>query len=145
MKTPYDAAIRVKRREVDAMGAAINVELSTLNQIERQRAHVIDRLKQESAVAANDLAMPSHSYMARLRAEQERLVGEKTWHDVQLDRLRSEAATAFGGFRTIEMAADGFRDDAERRLANAEQSELDDSAAVQLFEARKLLRKVGRG
>lgn len=142
MKTPYDAAIRVKRREVDAMGAAINVEMATLNQIDSRSVQVRMMMAQERAVAANDIAMPNHAYMARLRAEQQKLAGERTWHDIQLDRLRQEATTAFGSFRTIEMAAEGFRDDAQRRLDTAEQSELDDSSAAALMGARKALRRV---
>jgi hypothetical protein len=141
MKTPYDAAIRVKRREVDAMGAAINVEMATLNQIDTRRMTVRAMMAREAAVAANDILMPNHAYMAKLRAEQVKLAGERTWHDIQLDRLRQEAASAFGSFRTIEIAAEDFRDDAQRRQDVAEQSELDDSCAAALRNARKVLRK----
>lgn len=144
MKTPYDAALRVKRREVDAMGAAINAQMTTVYQLDARQTQVRSSLQQEATIAANDLGIPAHAYMARLRAEQERLAGERLQQDDLLNQLRSAAANAFGTFRTIELAAEDFRGEAERRLANAEQSELDDSSAVAYLGARKALRGIAR-
>ena len=139
MKTPYDAALRVKRREVDAMGAAINAQMSTLNQLDARNVQIESNMQREAMVAANDLGIPAHAYMARLRAEQMRLAGERMHQDQLLNQLRMAASSAFGSFRTIELAAEDYRHDAERRVANAEQAELDDSSAAAFLNARKVL------
>jgi hypothetical protein len=139
MKTPYDAALRVKRREVDAMGAAINAQMTTVNQLDMRQVQIRSNMQQEALVAANDLALSGHAYMARLRAEQLRLAGERMHQDELLAQLRIAASAAFGSFRTIEMAAEDYRHDAERRLANAEQAELDDSSAAAFLNARKVM------
>lgn len=139
MKTPYDAALRVKRREVDAMGAAINAQMNKLNQLDARQSQVRQNLQQEGHLAAHDLNIPAHAYMARLRAEQMRLAGERLHQNELLNQLRTAAAAAFGTCRTIELAAEDYREGAERRIAHAEQSELDDSSAAAYLSARKAL------
>lgn len=143
MKTPYDTATRVQRREVDAMGVAINVQINVLTRIEQAREEVRTSVMREAKVAAADLTISSHAYMERIRAQQHRLTQDGSAQSARLDQLRSKAAVAYGAYRTIEIAADGFREDANRRSANAEQAGMDDSSAVAFLKARKALRRTG--
>jgi hypothetical protein len=138
MKTPFDAAIRVQRREIDAMGAAITSHANRLSQIERMHEELRVNAAKEAAVASNDLSMPAHAYMDRIRAEQARISAESAVQNARLAQLRIQAASAYGTCRTIESAADDFRTDAGRRLANSEQAQLDDSAAVAYLKAKAL-------
>lgn len=138
MKTPFDTAIRVQRREIDAMGAAISSHMNMLNRIERVHEELRSSAAREAAVAANDLSMTTHAYMERVRAERARLANEQALQQARLAQLRMEAAAAFGTCRSIESAAEDYRDEAGRLLANSEQAALDDGAAVAYLKARKL-------
>lgn len=138
MKTPFDTAIRVQRREIDAMGAAISSHVSMLNRIERVHEELRTNAVREAAVAQNDLNMTTHAYMDRIRAERARLANEQALQNARLAQLRMEAAAAFGTCRSIEIAAEDYRDEAGRLLANSEQSALDDGAAVAYLKAKKL-------
>ncbi|NWK98907.1 hypothetical protein DM806_25235 [Sphingobium lactosutens] len=140
MKTPYDTAMRVQRREIDAMGVAINVQINLLNQIETARDEAHASIQREADVAAGDLGLSSHAYMERIRAEQQRLKRDGAVQNARLDQMRGKAAAAYGAFRAVEVAAEGFREDANRRSANAEQAGVDDSAAVAFLKSRRALR-----
>lgn len=140
MKTPYDTAMRVQRREMDEMGVAINVQVNLLNQIEQAQDAARNRLAREGDLASQDFTLSSHAYMERIRAEQQRLARDGAAQSLRLDQLRNKAAAAYGAFRTIETAADGWREGAERRSANAEQAGIDDNAAVAFLKNRRRTR-----
>ncbi|OAN52593.1 hypothetical protein [Sphingobium sp. TCM1] len=140
MKTPYDTAMRVQRREIDAMGVAINVQVNVLNQIETARDEARTSILREADVAAGDLTLSSHAYMERIRAEQQRLTRDGALQSARLDQMRGKAAAAYGAFRAIEVAAEGYKEDANRRSANVEQAGMDDSSAVAFLKARRMLR-----
>jgi hypothetical protein len=141
MKTPYDTALRVQQREIDDMRVAINVQVNVLNQVERSREAVNEKIVSEAAIAASDIGMSSHAYIARMRAEQSRLSNDQAAISARLGQLRSKAVAAYGAFRAVETAADGFRDEAVRASANAEQAGMDDFAAVSFINARRSARR----
>lgn len=140
MKTPYDSAMRIQRREIDEMGVAINVQVNLLNQIEQARDEARHRLSRETELASRDLSLSSQAYIERIRAEQQRLARDGATQSLRLDHLRSKAAAAYGAFRTVEMAAKDWHEDTERRRANAEQAGIDDNAAVAFLKHRRGLR-----
>lgn len=140
MKTPYDTAMRVQRREIDAMGVAINVQVNLLNQIESARDEMRGSIVREAGVAAEAFDIPSHAYMERIRAEQQRLARDGAVQGARLDQLRNKAAAAYGAFRAIEVAAEGYKEEAGRRSANAEQAGIDDNAAMAFLKARQAIR-----
>jgi flagellar export protein FliJ len=140
MKTPYDTAMRVQRRELDAMGVTINVQVNVLNQIETAQEELRTSVLREVDVAASDLGMSCHAYMERVRAEQDRLTRDGAAQRVRLDQLRHQAAAAYGSYRAIEIAAEGYREDANRRDANAEQTSIDDGSVAAFLKARRALR-----
>jgi hypothetical protein len=140
MKTPFDTAMRVQRREIDAMGVAINVQVNVLNQIETEREDVQTSIICEADVAAGDLHLSAHAYMERIRAEQSRLNRDGVVQRARLDQMRNKAAVAYGAYRAIEIAAEGYREEGHRRQANAEQAGMDDSAAVAFLKARRAMR-----
>lgn len=137
MKTPYDTAIRVQRREIDEMGVAINVQVNLLTQIEQAHNDVWNRMAREGDLASRDFNLSSQAYMERIRAEQKRLASDGAVQSLRLDHLRAKAAAAYGAYRTIEVAAEGWREDAERRSANAEQAGIDDGVAVAFLKAQR--------
>ena len=142
MKTPYDPAIRVQRREVDSLGVTINVQLSILNRIEGAREEISASAAREADVAQRNPGISAHAYMEHIRAEQRRLTSDGIIQRARLDQMRRKAAEAYGAFRAIETAAEEWRADAEKSRAKVEQAELDDNAAMGFLKARDAIRGV---
>ncbi|WP_395328412.1 hypothetical protein WBP06_13030 [Novosphingobium sp. BL-8H] len=140
MQTPYDAALRVQQREIDEMSVAINREAGVLAAVEQAQADAGAALRREADLAGADLGYSAHGYFARLRAERRQLTGLQAELSARLETLRAEAVEAFGTFRTIESAADAFRQEAERAQANAEQAGIDDLAALAFIKAQRAKR-----
>lgn len=130
MKTPFDAAMRVRRREIDTAQVAINIQVNQLVQIEDHHNTVESTLSKESEIAAANHALSAHAYIERMRALRERLAGERAEADLALGRLRTRALAAYGDFKAIESAADAYRDDETRKIAIGEQGHLDDISAT---------------
>ncbi|TCM17707.1 hypothetical protein EDF56_10549 [Novosphingobium sp. PhB165] len=144
MKTPYDAALRVQQREIDEMSVAISREAGVLAAVEQAQAEASAAVRREADLAGTDmsegLGIPSHGYFARKRDERRQLTSLQAELSTRLETLRSEAVEAFGTFRTIESAADAFRQEAERVQASAEQAGIDDLAAVAFLKAQRAMR-----
>ena len=141
MKTPYDAALRVQQREIDEMSAAISTHSGVLSEVERARDRVSMSMTREADLAAGDLAVCSHAYLQRMRGERRQLATRQRLLKARLDELRDMAVDAYGTFRAIETAASGYRQDAERVIANAEQAGIDDFAAMSFIKARRAVRR----
>jgi flagellar export protein FliJ len=141
MKTPYDAALRVQQREIDEMSAAISTHSGVLGEVEKARDRVSKSITREADLAAGDLAVCSHAYLQRMRHERHQLTNRQVLLKARLDELRDMAVDAYGTFRAIETAADGYRQDAERVIANAEQAGIDDFAAMSFIKARRAMRR----
>jgi hypothetical protein len=130
MKTPFDGAIRVRRREIDAMRVAISVEVDRLVEIDGAETDAAARMRHERSVAADDGLLSSHAYMMRMAAERTRLARDRAVVDAKLIQLRAGATAAYGVSRAIEAAADGFRAEATQAAAAVEQGALDDLSAA---------------
>ena len=135
-KTPYDTAIRVQQRDVDDVRLAINIQVHQLTQVETSRQAIEGAVVREAKLAAEDPMMSTFAFLSRMRAERVRLDGDREAIRQRLDRLRDQAAAAYGSLRAIETAADGFREEEARAADNAEQSRLDDFSSAAFLRAR---------
>lgn len=134
--TPFDTALRVQRREVDAVKVSISVEIETITTLNSQAyAHDL-RMREERALAAT-VPIASDAWRLRMKAERARLDHQAQLANVRLTTLRAQAVEAYGTMRAIEGAADRFKDEAERVAAGAEQAMIDDIAAAKLVIARR--------
>lgn len=140
MKTPFDGAIRIRRREIDEMRIAISVQVDRLVEIEAAVADAGAVMRNERGVAADDVLLSSHAYMARMAAERRRLAQDRALEDAVLTQLRNKAAAAYGQSRAIETAADQYRAEAAQATAAAEQGHLDDQATTRFIQNRLLPR-----
>ena len=132
MKTPYDAAIRVRQREIEDMRLAINVQINQLVHVERSETQTRAAMEREALAGSFDPAFSSHAYLSRMHAQRSRLQSDRAAMEEQLVRLRSRAAIAYGSCRVMEVAAQDYRAEAERLIANAEQTMIDDRSAAAL-------------
>ncbi|AJP72231.1 hypothetical protein [Sphingomonas hengshuiensis] len=135
--TPFDTALRVQRREVDAVRVSISVEIERITEIEtRSRAH--DTRMIDERALAYALPVASDAWTARMRSERMRLHDAAVLADARLRRLREQAVEAYGTMRAIEGAAERHQDEEDRIVASAEQSAADDIAAAQFLRARRI-------
>lgn len=130
MNTPFDAALRLRQREIDAMRVSISVQINQLMVIEETRESVDQSVAREVEIAASNWGSSAHAFMARMRTQRERLLRERAAVDARLTSLRAQAATAYGALRAVEGAAARFRAEANRVAAVAEQSRADDFSAA---------------
>jgi hypothetical protein len=138
--TPFDTALRVQRREVDAVKVSISVEVERITTIESQARMHDARMLQERALASS-LPIASDAWTARMKAERARLDEAAHLAQAKLGRLRAQAVEAYGTMRAIEGAAGRYEDEAERTIALAEQSAIDDIAAARFLRARAVAKK----
>lgn len=130
MKTPYDAALRVRQRELDEVSSAIRTEAGALGAVEQERMRVAAALVHEADLAATDLTLVSPGWQRRMRGERQARSARETQLQARLDALREVAVDAYGVLRGIENAADDYRAEALRDEAAAEQSATDDISAA---------------
>jgi hypothetical protein len=136
MKTPVDPVVRLQRRSVDDLRGRISGEMSRLGEIDAAFAAVEADVAAQYRVVAGDWAMPMHGFAQRRRADRARLEVQRRDAMARLDRLRGEAAEAYGKLKAAEGAAERFRDEANAAIALAEQNAADDFALGR-FVARK--------
>ncbi|WP_029935700.1 hypothetical protein [Sphingomonas sp. UNC305MFCol5.2] len=138
--TPFDTALRVQRREVDAVKVSISVEVERITTLETQTRTHDARMLQERALA-NSLPIASDAWTARMKAERALLDEAAYLAQARLERLRAQAVEAYGTMRAIEGAAERYEDDAERTVALAEQAASDDISAARFLRARAITRR----
>lgn len=138
--TPFDTALRVQRREVDAVKVSISVEVERITTIETSaRSH--DATVQQERALAHALPFASDAWAARMKAERHRLDEAARLAQARLGSLRAQAVEAYGTMRAIEGAAERYSDEADRTIAVAEQSAIDDIAAARFLRARAVLKQ----
>lgn len=137
MKTPYDTAMRIRQREIDDVRVSISIQVNQLVRVESSLDAAERSVAREGASAATDPMMSTYGYITRMHAERTRLDADRKVIGQQLDRLRGQAATAYGSLSAMETAADRHREDETRLVESAEQSRIDDFAAIGFLRARR--------
>lgn len=140
MRTPYDTALRVMGREIDALRSAIGGAVVQLGAVEAMHDGLSAAIAREAALAAGDWRLVTDGYRLRAWAERERLAAERRAAQARLDTLRRKAAELYGSLRTVEGAAETFRSDADRAVVAAEQAASDDVAGARFARDLRLAR-----
>ncbi len=126
MATPFDTALRVQRRSMDAIRLSLLAEAVREAEVRAQVRELGVHIVEERAVAAGDWQLAAHPYGARLRDRAARLVADGRGIDARIDGLRGEALAACGQLQAITQATESY-DVAARRHQNAtEQAQADD-------------------
>jgi hypothetical protein len=133
---PFDTALRVQRREVDAVKVSISVEVERIATIDHATQQHDIRLREERALAFT-LPFASDAWTARMKAERLRLAEASHLAQARLGQLREQAVEAYGTMRAIEGASERFETEAERVAALAEQGQIDDLAAARFIKAQR--------
>lgn len=136
MRTPFDTALRIQQREVDALRVAIGAEADRLGALHRASEEQAATETRERR-AAQGLGLPTDAWTARMKAERERLDSETRAAETALAELRAQAADVYGKLRALQGAANRYREAAEQAAAAAEQAQIDDIAAARFSRARR--------
>lgn len=139
MKTPYDAALRAMRRDMDDLRTVIGEARREASAIEQRRDALATDMRREAALTATDWTFPADAYLAHARGRRLALAAEQAEAEARLEVLRGRAMERFGSLRAVEGAADLFREDADRSLATTEQAGVDDFTGARF--ARQLRRE----
>ncbi|WP_298675517.1 hypothetical protein [uncultured Sphingomonas sp.] len=127
--TPFDTALRLYRRQIDAIKVSITVEMERISTLTaRTEAHEV--VWREEQAAARALPFASDAWAARMRQERSRIDAARSEAQTRLEQLRRDASAAYGTMRSIETAAERWQDDATRTAALAEQAGIDDLSAA---------------
>ena len=130
MTTPYDAALRVIGREVDALRTAIGAAGAAAAEAGARFSAAEHALLREKALGASALGLSSKAYFTRAAAENALLAQAHAEAEARLETLRAEARDRYGTLRAIEGAAERYRNAADAALAGAEQARADDIACA---------------
>ncbi|MBR0550912.1 hypothetical protein [Stakelama marina] len=145
MKTPFDAILRTRRRELDQVRIAINAEASRLVEIDDAHAVLREEVARECHTASADWAMSTHAYLRRKLAERATLHARRIAAAENVEMLRGRAAETYGSMRAIENAADRFRFDVERRRQRAEQQAADEAGTARFVRDANAARRPQAG
>ena len=143
MKTPYDSALRLYRREMDEMRVSISVQVDQLAHVEQRREALGAAMRREAELAAADWAFSSNAYLTRMSAQRESLARDRAMIDARLNNLRRRATETYGSLRAIEGADHRYRDESDRATARAEQADIDDFSAAGFTRALNARRRAG--
>ena len=137
MSGPYDAVLRLRRREMDDYGVAISGAREQLDRISDAKTRSIEEMKRQSRLGADDPLLASHHYLARMRRQREELAHAEVQADAARERLRNEAAQALASLRATEESAEQHQAEEDLAVARKEQGEFDDLSAARLARSGK--------
>ncbi|WP_010219782.1 hypothetical protein [Sphingomonas sp. PAMC 26621] len=135
MNTPYDAALRLRQREIDDMRVLITVEVNQMALLDGHRAAIDTSVRAEVEIAGSQHTFSADAYVARMRAEREVVCHERSVSDARLTALRAQAVEAYGSLSAIGAAADRYSAETLRMAAIAEQGQVDDFSAARFTRA----------
>ncbi|MBC7583222.1 MAG: hypothetical protein H7316_05680 [Tardiphaga sp.] len=136
MKNPYDPALRVQRRAIDAIRLSLLAEIAREQAVAAEAAVLDVRIAREVSVAGSDWQISPHAYVQRQQARRRSLDDEGRTIETALGRLRDGAMTACGQMQAIGGAATAFVAECLRHEMVTEQARADDFAGTRIAAAR---------
>jgi hypothetical protein len=129
MKTPYDAARRWRKDELDGLRRELGALQQKQDDMHAALANMDAGLAREADAAA---ALPFSSfagYAGKVRADQAALRSEILQISVEIDQMHALVSDAFNAYKVLDIAAERFVTDARTAEAKREQDALDEVAA----------------
>ena len=136
MKTPFDAALRIEQRALDAVRLALITGVAQQQQAADAKLAIEAHIAAERHSASSDWTGMAHPYVARMREHREVLAATGIRIDAAIETLQIEAITAAGQRRSVARAAAAFQTHWSQQQASAEQSQADDFSGAQFFARR---------
>jgi len=128
MKTPYDTVVRLRKNALDALRREMALAEARREEAHRRlTAHFAAIETERAAVPAAPFA-DFGAYLARMRGIEVQLRRDITRLDAEVDALAARIEAEFGEFKTLDLAAEKFREARRREEAQKEQAEFDEAA-----------------
>lgn len=129
MATPYDAIIRVRKREGDEAAQALRDAVELLAGLEERRAAARTAVAQEIGNAAADPVVRSDLYLLRMYAAIDSLARPIAEAEAAVEDRRGTLLQLLAETKALERVAENYREAQQRALDRAEQSQVDDRVA----------------
>lgn len=129
MKTPYDAAARWRKNELDTLRRELGTLQARQDELLARMSALEAEVEAEAELAPLNPFSNFHAFSTRKAQDNARIEDELHLLEQEADKLRAMLETAFTDFKTLDIAAERYRVAAVRALASAEQDELDEIAA----------------
>jgi flagellar export protein FliJ len=129
MKTPYDAARRIRRRELDDVRQALSAAEAQLSAFAAMIERTGAALERERAVAAADPRCDIGRYATAKRVEIERLHREMARIETEIEHLRAQLTSTFEALKPLDFASEEYRSAKRRETAKRDMAKLDEAAA----------------
>jgi chromosome segregation ATPase len=129
MKTPYDAAVRWRKSELDLLRRQV-VELEEQQQVMCAEMQLLEKqFATEELVARHQPLYSFAKYATLNRNERAGLQRDMDRLEADIAELRERVANAFQDFKALDMAAHNHVLAEQRKRASREQAELDEIAS----------------
>lgn len=121
MKTPYDAIVRIARRQSDMLKLSIGIEIGRIAETERDEDALEAEVVEEMEQSAQDWRFSAHAFLTERAQRSARLLRTREEHLAELAHLRARANDAYARMKMADDAATDFvrreTDRAERKAA----------------------------
>lgn len=136
MKNPFTSAIRIADREIDELRRSIGVVLTELTDVEEGKDSLRRRMGRERLRCANEPLLRASQWFESSAVDLAALDRRQHVLSDDLTQLREQAGARIASRRSLEQAAERFRDSERRRLERREQGQSDDRAAARFLRGQ---------
>lgn len=139
MATPYDAVLRIRKREVDESAEAYRFAAEGLETLEGKLARSQEAYAEESNLPADDLTLRNDLYQLRMlqtMADLRQSIGQAA---AELEERRTELLQVLAESKALEQLVETHEEALRLAVERTEQAQNDDRVAF-VFRARELER-----
>lgn len=129
MSTPFDAAVRLRRHELECVAAEIAAMTDALSRNACEQMKIADQLEAELRLAAELAHLDTATFAAAQRRRLGALECEQREIESHIESLKEGLGAAFRALKPLESAADAHKSRAAGAAAKAEIAELDEIGA----------------
>jgi flagellar export protein FliJ len=139
MASPYDAVLRIRKREVDTAAEAFRSAAEELETLEGKLARSQEAYAEESNLPADDITMRSDLYLLQMLETMAGLRQNIGHASAELEERRAELLQVLAESKALEQLVEKHEETLRLAAERAEQAQNDDRVAF-VFRARELER-----
>lgn len=133
MKTPYDAGLRLRKNELDELRRELGALYAKQDALEEQLKTIEAEVSAEAAHCPPELLVglaDFGAYLGRQQTARQGIQQEIDKLNAEVERVRDALADAFADFKTLDIAATRFIENAKKEASRLEQLEADEAALM---------------
>lgn len=133
MKTPYDAGLRLKKKELDDLRRELGALYAQQDALDQKITAIDAEIASEAQATSPELLVglaDFGAYLGRQRLARQEVEREKARLQAEIDKVQDRLAEAFADFKTLDIAATRFIENARKEAERLEQQEADEAALM---------------